>query len=274
MNYWRFIMKKLSLVIALLICFSFVYGDGHQNKKLEDGVYFASAEEFSPRSGWKEVLTIVVKGGKVTMVDWNAANVNGGPDKKSVSKSGKYGMKAKGNAVDEWHIQAQRVEKFYMNSPQTIPNYTDDEGHSDTITGATINIGAFYDLVEKAIMIGPVGYGPYKDGNYYGEGKEFSKKSGWKDTGSFTVISGYIVAANWNAIHKDGAKSKKQQSKDGKYGMKEKGGAKEPWFKQAMAVEKYLIMNQKGPKGSDAIAGASISIEPLFMLAEEVIPKR
>lgn len=258
----------------MFITYSLVYGDGHLNKNLEDGVYFSSAKDFSPRTGWKEVITIVVKDGKVTMVDWNAANVNGGPDKKTASKTGKYGMKAKGGAIDEWHVQAKRVEDFYMNSPKVVPEYKDDEGHSDTITGATIHINSFYDLVEKAIMMGPVGYGPYKDGNYYIEGKEFSKKSGWKDTASFTVISGYIVAANWDAMHKDGAKSKKQQSKDGKYGMKENGGAMAPWFKQAMAVEKYLIENQMGPKGSDGVTGATIGVEPLFMLAEEAIPKR
>lgn len=271
-------MKKVLVVLFILILSNpALFSMDKMSGKLEDGIYFAQNDEF-PKSGWKEVVTIVVKNGSINKVDWNAANIKGGPDKKTTSKEGNYPMVDRGGAQSDWHVQAKLVEDFYINNPDTLPEYKDDEGHSDTISGASIHIDSFYNLVDKALKMGPVGYGMYKDGYYSDEAKEFSENSGWKDTVSFTVISGYIVAANWDAIHKDGGDTKKVVSEAGKYGMKENGGAMAEWHEQAMAAEKYLTENQMAPKNvkemSDGISGASIHVEPLFLFAEQIIPKR
>lgn len=255
-------MKKVLVVLLLLVVTSAF--------SIEDGVYFAQDKDFSPQ-GWKEVVTLTVEDGKIVKADWSAANVIAGPDKKTASMEGKYPMVDNGGAQSEWHVQAKLVEDFYVNNPDTKPEYKDDKGHSDTISGASIHIDSFYRLAEKALEMGPVGYGLYKDGHYEGEAKDFSEKSGWKDTVSFTVISGYVVAAYWDAIHKDGGEPKKKLSKDGIYGLKEKGGAMAEWHEQAMEVEKALVDNQMT---SDAVTGASISLEPFNQLVEMTIPKR
>ena len=68
----------------------------------DDGIYFASADDFDD-SGWKETVTITVSGGKVAAADWNAVNINGGVDKKTYDKGGRYNMVKFGQARAEWY---------------------------------------------------------------------------------------------------------------------------------------------------------------------------
>ena len=67
-------MKRiLSLVLALLLAASLTAcGD---KTALQDGYYTAQAAEFS--HGWKEYITILVKGGSIISVEYNAENASG-----------------------------------------------------------------------------------------------------------------------------------------------------------------------------------------------------
>ena len=67
-------MKRiLSLVLALLLAASLTAcGD---KTALQDGYYTAQAAEFS--HGWKEYITIMVKGGSIVSVEYNAENASG-----------------------------------------------------------------------------------------------------------------------------------------------------------------------------------------------------
>ena len=67
-------MKRiLSLVLALLLAVSLTAcGD---KTALQDGYYPAQAAEFS--HGWKEFITIMVKGGSIVSVEYNAENASG-----------------------------------------------------------------------------------------------------------------------------------------------------------------------------------------------------
>ena len=67
-------MKRiLSLVLALLLAVSLTAcGD---KTALQDGYYTAQAAEFS--HGWKEYITILVKGGSIISVEYNAENASG-----------------------------------------------------------------------------------------------------------------------------------------------------------------------------------------------------
>ena len=67
-------MKRiLSLVLALLLAVSLTAcGD---KTALQDGYYTAQAAEFS--HGWKEYITIMVKGGSIVSVEYNAENASG-----------------------------------------------------------------------------------------------------------------------------------------------------------------------------------------------------
>lgn len=248
-------------------------------KEYQDGIYFAQEDGFG-ETGWKYVVTLEVKAGKIVKADWNGANKKGGADKKTVSKNGEYGMVAKGNAKSEWHEQAQLAEAYLIEKQDpTAIQYKDDKGNTDAISGATIKVKSFFDLAKKALDKGPVGAGQYKDGTYHAEEKAFAEKSGWKYTVDITVINGYIVAADWNGVHKDGGDDKDTQSKNGQYGMVEKGGAKAEWHEQAEKVEAYLLEKQdpaaiqyKDDKGNtDAISGATINVKGFFDLAQEAL---
>ncbi|QCX34716.1 FMN-binding protein [Caloramator sp. E03] len=247
--------------------------------KYADGIYFAQADDFDKESGWKDVVTLEVKDGKIVSADWNAANKNAGPDKKTLSKEGKYKMKELGKAQAEWHEQAAKVEAYLIEKqdPKAI-TYKDAEGHTDAISGVSIHVMNFFKLAEKALANGPVQKGPYKDGAYHAEQANFDAQ-GWKETVDITVINGYIVAANWNAVNKAGGDDKKTQSVKGTYGMKEKGKAQAEWHEQAAKVEAYLIEKQdpkaityKDAEGhTDAISGVSIHVMNFFKLAEQAL---
>lgn len=254
--------------------------EGAANGKYKDGIYFAQQKSFDEKTGYKYMVTLEVSDGKITKADWNGASVNAGEDKKTLSKTGKYGMKEKGKSIAEWHEQAEKVEKFLVDKqdPAAI-TLKDDEGHTDAVSGATIKVKEFVELAKEALEKGPVGRGKYKDGPYRAEAKDFDAKSGWKETVDLTVVNGYIVAANWNGVHKDGGDDKKKQSVDGKYGMKEKGGAIAEWHEQAAKAEAYLLEKQdptdikyKDEEGrSDAISGATIHVKGFFDLAQEAL---
>ncbi|MDC7234596.1 MAG: FMN-binding protein [Spirochaetales bacterium] len=237
-------------------------------EKPADGVYFAQETEF-PKSGWKYNVTLVVKRGKIKEVVWDGSNINAGMAKDAVSRAGKYGMEANGGAMAPWWKQAEAVEKALIKA-QDINAITlsDDAGHTDAVSGATIKVGNFVDLVKEALAAGPVGYGPYKDGTYRAEADEFG--NGWKYFVDVTVTSGYIVSVSWDAMPEKGGKNKKQTSIDGEYGMVEKGGAMAPWFEQARAVEKQIIMTQDVSK-VDSISGASVGLDPFYTLLNKAL---
>lgn len=259
-------MKKLvTLMVLMLVAASFtLFANGEQEAAagvtLEDGVYFAQADEFSQKTGWKYNVTLEVEGGKVVSADWNGAHVDAGTSKKERSKSGEYGMVEKGGAMAPWWEQAEAVEAYFVESQNTAT--------PDSISGATIGLEDFFVLADKALAAGPVGYGPYKDGVYSASQAEFDH--GYKYFVELTVISGYVVAANWDALAEEGGKNKQQASQDGEYGMVEKGGAKAPWWEQARAVEDYFLETQD-PSQPDAISGATIGLDEFYTLAGQAL---
>ncbi len=271
--------KKLLIIVLTLFAISLpVFANGDSEAAYSDGVYFAQEDGFAD-TGWKYVATLVVKDGKIVSADWNGANKMGGMDKKATSKAGKYPMVEKGGAQADWHVQAETTEKWLLKTQDpTAMNIKDAAGHTDSISGVSITAGAFARLAEQALAKGPVGYGKYKDGAYEAQEAEFGK-TGWKSTANFTVISGYVTAAWWDAVNKDG-QTKKAASESGEYGMVAKGGAIAEWHEQAKVVEDYFIATQGvAPKmdaegNADAISGATIHVNDFYALAAKALPKR
>lgn len=120
--------------------------------KYKDGTYTAELADFDKETGWKDNIKIEVKDGKIASVDWNGTNKNGGEDKKTASKNGKYGMKAIGKAKAEWHEEAALVEAYLIEKqdPKDI-KLTDAAGHTDAISGATLKVSEFFQLAEEAL---------------------------------------------------------------------------------------------------------------------------
>lgn len=68
-------MKRIvAIFLSLLLMMSLLTACGDQSG-LQDGYYTAQAEEFS--YGWKEYITILVKGGNIVSVEYNAENASG-----------------------------------------------------------------------------------------------------------------------------------------------------------------------------------------------------
>lgn len=123
---------------------------------LEDGTYKAEEDEFS-ETGWKYNVTLMVKDGKITEVNWNGENKEGGDDKKTVSENGEYGMVEKGDAIAEWHEQAKAAEDYLIETQDPSPEIDyNDEGKTDAISGATITVQPLFELSQKALKAGPV----------------------------------------------------------------------------------------------------------------------
>ena len=68
-------MKRIfTILLSLLLVTPLLAACGEQIG-LQDGYYTAQAEEFS--HGWREYITILVKGGSIVSVEYNAENASG-----------------------------------------------------------------------------------------------------------------------------------------------------------------------------------------------------
>ena len=124
----------------------------NKEAKYEDGIYFAQGENFAEESGWKSVVTIEVKDGKIISADWNGAHKNGGADKKTQSKDGNYKMVEYGKAQAEWHEQAEKAEAYLIEKQDpTDIKYSKEDGKTDAITGVSIHVNSFVQLAEEAL---------------------------------------------------------------------------------------------------------------------------
>lgn len=247
--------------------------------KYADGKYFAMADEF-PENGWKETVSLEVKDGKIVSALWNAVSNKLGIDKRTAVKDGKYPMVAAGKAQAEWDVQADAAQKYLLElQDPSLIEYSDNEGHTDAITGVSIHVNGLFDLAKKALDAGVAQPGPLTDGTYHQEAKEFGE-TGWKEFVDFVVMNGNIVAAKWNAINKDDPELDKLTAvADGKYPMVANGGAQAEWDVQAKATEDYLLSTQDldlklDDEGrTDAISGVSIHVNGFYDLINEALGK-
>lgn len=248
---------------------------GTETGKYQDGTYFGTAEA-DERTGWQTYVLLTVEGGSITKADWNAFNVkNAGDLKKKVSEDGNYGMKEKGGAQAEWHEQAAAAEAFLIEKQDPAAITVDAEGKTDAISGVSVGVDDFVAAAQAALAAGPAQAGPYKDGGYTAEG-EMDAKSGWKSTVALTVANGNVVAAKFSGVNAAG-EDKQQNSIDGKYGMKEKGGSQAEWHEEIAAAQEYYVensgtapaINEEGK--TDAISGVTISVGEYFTLAEKAL---
>ena len=65
---------RTALLLVMLLPAALLAGCGG-GSGLQDGYYTAQAQEFS--HGWKEFVTIMVKGGEIVSVEYNAENASG-----------------------------------------------------------------------------------------------------------------------------------------------------------------------------------------------------
>lgn len=117
----------------------------------KDGSYYAEADSFDEKSGWKETVNITVMNGKIVAASWNGVHKDGGTDKVTRSISGEYGMKEKGNAAAEWHEQAFNAEQYLIEKQDPAAITYGDDGSTDAISGVSIHVNGFVELAAKAL---------------------------------------------------------------------------------------------------------------------------
>ncbi|WP_438347818.1 FMN-binding protein [Paenibacillus sp. FA6] len=116
----------------------------------KDGSYHAEAAEFDPASGWKGTVDLTVANGKIINAFFSGVN-EAGEDKQANSIEGKYGMKANGGSIAEWHEEAQAAQDFLIEKQDPAAITMNGEGKTDVISGVTIHVSDFVTLSQKAL---------------------------------------------------------------------------------------------------------------------------
>ena len=115
-----------------------------------DGYYSATMPKFD--RGFKYFVEITVVNGFIAAVDWDAFSEEDTRTKDEVSAAGEYPIVESGGAQAPWHVQGQRAEMWLVeNQDPSLIRYIDDAGHTDAITGVSINVVEMFDLAEKAL---------------------------------------------------------------------------------------------------------------------------
>lgn len=245
--------------------------DALEDAVLSDGTY--EAKTSAPDSnGFTEEMTMTVKDGKITSVNWDAVTEDG--SKKSImSENGEYTMTEDGLT---WKEQSEALANALIENQSLGFLTTNEEGKTDAVSGVSISVGSFISLAQQCmeqaagISSKPVAL---TDGTY--EAKASAPDSnGFTEQLSLTVENGAVTAVVWDAIAEDGSK-KSILSENGEYTMTEDGPT---WKEQSEALAKALIENQSldflttDDQGkTDAVSGVSISVNSFITLASDCL---
>jgi major membrane immunogen (membrane-anchored lipoprotein) len=123
---------RLSLFLVLLVTLLTACNNKTPEAELQDGYYTAQAAEFS--HGWKEYITIMVKGGSIVSVEYNAKNASGFI-KSWDSNYMQNMLKAQGTYPNEY-------TRYYAGQLQSGQG----KDSIDVLTGATSSYNSFQKL--------------------------------------------------------------------------------------------------------------------------------
>lgn len=152
----KFLLSSITLLMIVLIAGCGTTEESEEITMLADGEYYAIEDNFSEYSGWKDYVEVTIVDGKISKVNWSGEHKDGGNHKKDASKNGEYQMVENGGAQAAWFEQAMKVETYLIEQQDpSVITYSDDEGHTDVISGASINVKGFFTLVQKALDDGP-----------------------------------------------------------------------------------------------------------------------
>ncbi len=130
-------MKRILTVLFCLLLMASMMTACGGGTELQDGYYTAQAGEFS--HGWKEYITILVKGGEIISVEYNAENASGF-------------IKSWDNAYMQTMLHSNgtypnEYTRYYAN--QLLEGQ--GEGNIDAISGATSSHESFQKLAQAVL---------------------------------------------------------------------------------------------------------------------------
>ena len=222
----------------------------------KDGVYEVKAE--ADDKGNYAFVSVTIEGGKIIAVTWD--EVYNGSLKSELSLTGKYVMKP------VWDTQAKSMGQYVVDNQGTEGLNLNDNGKTDVVSGVSISVNGFVDLVEECIAQAAA-TASYKDGVY--EVKAEADDKGNYAFVSVTIEGGKITAVTWDEMYNGSLKS--ELSTTGKYVMKP------VWDTQAKSVSQYVVDNQGtagllNDKGyTDVVSGVSINVAGFAGLADQAI---
>lgn len=130
-------MKRLLTFTLIFLLFVLPLTACREETELQDGYYTAQAKDFS--HGWKEYITIMVKGGSIVSVEYNAENASGF-------------IKSWDNAYMQTMLHSNgtypnEYTRYYAS--QLLEGRRDDD--IDAISGASSSYGSFLKLSEAVL---------------------------------------------------------------------------------------------------------------------------
>lgn len=130
-------MKRLLTFTLIFLLFVLPLTACSEETELQDGYYTAQAQDFS--HGWKEYITIMVKGGSIVSVEYNAENASGFI-KSWDSAYMQTMLHSNGTYPNEY-------TRYYAS--QLLEGRRDDD--IDAISGASSSYGSFLKLSEAVL---------------------------------------------------------------------------------------------------------------------------
>ena len=130
-------MKRISVILLSLLLLASLLTACGSPTGLQDGYYTAQAAEFN--FGWKEYITILVKGGRIISVEYNAENASGF-------------IKSWDNAYMQTmlHSNGTYPNQYTRNYANQLLEEQSADG-IDAITGASSSWGSFQKLAQAVL---------------------------------------------------------------------------------------------------------------------------
>ena len=117
-----------------------------QTLELKDGTYEAKAEA-ADNNGFTDQVTMTVKDGKITEVNWEAVGADGST-KSVLSENGEYVMTEDGLT---WKEQAEALANALIENQSLDFLQVNEQGKTDAVSGVSISVGGFISLAEKCM---------------------------------------------------------------------------------------------------------------------------
>ena len=228
---------------------------------LVDGVYPAQTE--ADDKGNYGFVTVTVADGKITNVVWD--EMYGGASKAELAATGKYVM-VEGNPT--WKDQAEFLGAYVVKN-QTTEGILNEKGYTDAVSGVSIYVGGFVDLVNQAVAKASA-TAALKDNVYTVQGTP--DENGNYGFVTVTVENGKVTSVVWDEMY--GGVSKAELAANGQYVMVE---GNPTWKDQSEFLGAYVVKNQTtdgilNEKGyTDAVSGVSIYVGSFVDLTNKAL---
>ena len=188
--------------------------------------------------------------------------------KREASEAGTYDM---GGEL-AWHEQMDLLEDFIVanNFDLGKVTLTDEDGHTDAVTGVSIKVGSYLPLIEQALS----------ENNESTEVKETKiETENGTNVIEITYSNGTPVDLNIDLIQADGS-SKREASEAGTYDM----GGELAWHEQMDLLEDFIVANnfdlgkvtllRMKMDTTDAVTGVSIKVGSYLPLIEQALENK